>query len=541
MPNTAEVIVKILKEEGVDRIFGIPGSKASTDIIRAANQNGIETILTGHESGAAMIASVYGEITGVPGACFAITGPGATNLASGVAYAYLERAPLLVFLERHGAKHYENIYTQKIDQASFFTPITKDQFLITAQNAQQVMEKAILISKEERPGPVLLELTKEEAVASSAHEKRFRKHTVRFSHFSPDETGSLSSVKERINKAGHPVIIAGMGANRSKASAELTALSEKINAPVMVTLKGRGVFDEGHPLYGGFFLGAFNKGTFEDAVIIESDLLIIVGLDPVELLPKPWGSELPVIHIGPLPDLENICPVEMEVVGNIKTILGSLADGQDCHSRWEKADLDRLRETIKSKLSFSNDSLPLHRIVELTREKLPKDGILATDVGAFNSMVNYLWQVRRPGTFYTTKGLSTMGFALPAAIAAQLAQPDKKIVCFIGDGSLLMCLQELALCSRLKLPIIIVVFSDSALGLIKVKQQNAGQEPVGVDFENPDFPRLAEAFGGIGFRTETEAEFNEAMDTAIQSRKLCLIEAILNPDTYGDHIKLIRG
>ena len=155
--------------------------------------------------------------------------------------------------------------------------------------------------------------------------------------------------------------------------------------------------------------------------------------------------------------------------------------------------------------------------------------------------MNYLWQVRHPDTFFVTKGLSTMGFALPASIAAQLALPDKKVVCFIGDGSFLMCLQELTLCSRLNLPIIIVVFSDSALGLIKVKQQNAGLEPVGVDLKNPDFPSLIEAFGGIGFRTKTEKEFNEAMETAINSQKLCLIEAVLNPDTYGDHIKLIRG
>jgi thiamine pyrophosphate-dependent acetolactate synthase large subunit-like protein len=149
--------------------------------------------------------------------------------------------------------------------------------------------------------------------------------------------------------------------------------------------------------------------------------------------------------------------------------------------------------------------------------------------------------VQQPNTYFATKGLSTMAFALPAAIGVKLALPDKQVVCFIGDGSLLMCLHDLSLCSRLDLPVIIVVFSDEALGLIKVKQQQKGMHPVGIELKNPDFPALMKAFGGKGFRAKTAAEFDQAMEAAVSDGGLCLIEAVLDPETYGDHLKLIRG
>jgi acetolactate synthase-1/2/3 large subunit len=196
---------------------------------------------------------------------------------------------------------------------------------------------------------------------------------------------------------------------------------------------------------------------------------------------------------------------------------------------------------MRKKLSYSQDDLPLHRIIEITRQKLPSDGILSTDVGAFNSMVNYVWQVHQPKTYFTSKGLSTMGVALPAAIAAQLALPDRKVVCFTGDGGFLMRIQELETCSRLNLPIIVVVFSDSALGLIKVKQKDLGFKPMAVQLKNPDFPLLAQSFGGQGFRAKTEKAFAQALEIAMNSHTLSVIEAVLNPQTYGDHVKLIRG
>ncbi len=337
------------------------------------------------------------------------------------------------------------------------------------------------------------------------------------------------------------MVVAGIGAKRGSAKSALTALAEELNAPVMVTLKGRGVFDEAHPLYGGVFLGAFAKGTFEDDIIGKSDLLILAGVDAVEFLPKPWSSTIPVIHIGFQVNMDAIYPAELEIVGDIKGILGALSAPGTYQSKWDLAYLETLREKIITKLSDSLDDLPLHHIIRTTREKTPSDSILCTDVGAFNSMVHYLWQVHQPNTYFVSKGLSTMGFALPAAIAAQLALPDKKVVCFIGDGSFLMCLHELAVCSRLKLPIVIVVFSDGALGIIKGKQKDAGITPTGVQLGNPDFTMLIKAFGGQGIRAKTAGEFDQAIEKAINGRQLTLIEAVLNPDTYGNHMKLLRG
>jgi len=541
LSRAVDVIAEVFKREGIDRIFGIPGGGSTADLIDAAGKVGIETMLACHEGSAALIASVYGEIREKPGVCFSIMGPGATNLASGVAYAYLERLSLLAITERHGSQNYEFISTQKIDHGMFFSAITKGHFTVISSRAQDILEKAINLSTEETPGPVHLDLAKNEATRQASYHTRDREGPIRLCQLIPEDSKAIGNLTEKIKSAKFPVIIAGIGAKRGGAKGALTSLAEKWSVPLMVSVKGRGVFDETHPLFGGVFLGTYTKGTFEDAVIGRSDLLILVGVDSVELLPKPWGLTQPVIHIGFQANIDAIYPAEMEIVGDIKTILEILGLHTLRQTKWDSTYLQELREQVRNKLSYSQDDLPLHRIIQITREKLPSDGILTTDVGAFNSMVHYLWQVHYPKTYFTSKGLSTMGIALPAAIAAQLALPNRKVVCFTGDGGLLMRLQELETCSRLNLPIIVVVFSDSALGLIKVKQKDMGFEPRGVQLKNPDFPMLMQTFGGQGFRARTEKEFDQALETAMTSHKLSLIEAVLNPQTYGDHMKLIRG
>jgi acetolactate synthase-1/2/3 large subunit len=539
--KTVDVIAAIFKREGIDRIFGIPGGGSTMHLIHAAKRAGIEVVLTAHEASAALIASVYGEIKEKPGVCFAIKGPGATNLASGVAYAYLERASLLAITEQHDVKTYQSVSTQKIDQRAFFDPITKGHDAVTAPRAQQIVEKAISLSKAERPGPVHLDLAKDEAVAEATYDSKVRTDAVRPSSLTPQDLKRVSAVSEKIAKARHPLLIAGIEAKRGGAKASLTSLAERWNTPVMVSIKGRGVFDENHPLYGGVFLGTFTQGTFEDKIIARSDLLILIGVDGIELLPKPWGLTQPLVHIGFQPNIDAIYPSEIELSGDIGQTLEALLLQCPKLGKWDTKYLAATHKTIQKKLCGSTEPLPLHRIIQITRNKLPSDGILATDVGAFNSMVHYLWQVNRPNTYFTSKGLSTMGIALPAGIAAQLAFPDKKVVCFTGDGGALMRLQDLEICSRLKLPIIIVVFSDNALGLIEAKQKEAGYDPAGVKMKNPDFSKLVTAFGGLGFRVKTEAEFARAIEQALNESRLSLIEAVMNPRTYGDHLKLIRG
>jgi acetolactate synthase I/II/III large subunit len=541
MPKAVDVIVEVLKKEGIDRIFGIPGGGSTTDLVNAASRAGIEPVLSGHEGSSAIIASVYGEIKDKPGVCFSITGPGATNMASGVAYAFLERVPLLAFTECHPSKNAEFITTQKFDQKAFFTPITKNHFTLTAEKAQEIVEKALICAKEERPGPVHLELPNDEGTGESTYKAREKPERIRLSQFVPEDSKPVRKMIDRIGQAAAPVIIAGIEAKRAEATQILTALAEKWNVPVMVSLKGRGVFNEDHPLYGGVFLGSFSKGTFEDAIIGRSDLLLLVGVDGIEFLPKPWTLNQSVIHIGCQSNMDAIYPSELEIVGEIKTILAILAGHAPESNQWERGYLKTKRDEIREKLSYSREDLPLHRIIQLTRNKLPSDGILTTDVGAFNSLVHYLWQVRQPKTYFTSKGLSSMGIALPAAIAAKIALPERKVVCFTGDGGFLMRVQELEMCSRLHLPIVIVIFSDNGLGLIRVKQKDKGYDRAGVELKNPDFPVLAQAFGGVGYRVRTEKEFERALETAIHDERLSLIEAVLDPNTYGDHMKLVRG
>jgi len=540
MSTTVDVIVEVLKREGIDRIFGIPGGGSTTELLHAARRAGIEPVLCGHEGSAGLIASVYGEIKETPGVCFSIMGPGAVNLATGVAYAYLERVPLLAFTECHPSANREFITTQKIDHKAFFSPITKTQFTVTSGSAQQIVEKALLSAKGERPGPVHLDLPNNEAAGESTYQDRER-GTLRLSHFAPRDSDALREIVGRVGQAHAPLIVAGIEAKRAKAMDRLAALAEKWKVPVMVSVKGRGAFDERHPLFGGVFLGTHSKGTFEETIVGKSDLLLFVGVDGIELLPKPWGLSQPVIHIGYGANTDQVYPSALEVVGDIQRILEILAEHPVRPNVWDPAFLEEFRKEMKQALSSSCEDLPVHHIVQSTRERLPSNGILTTDVGAFNSLVHYLWQVQEPKTYFTSKGLSTMGIALPAAIGAQLALPDRRVVCFTGDGGLLMRLQDLEMCSRLDLPIILVVFSDGGLGLIKVKQKSKGYAHAGVELKNPDFGLLAKAFRGLGFRAETMKEFDGALEKAMNSGRLSLIEAVMDPRTYGDHMKLVRG
>jgi acetolactate synthase I/II/III large subunit len=540
MSTTVDVVVEVLKREGIDRIFGIPGGGSTTELLDAAKRAGIEPVLCCHEGSAALIASVYGEIKETPGVCFSIMGPGAAHMATGVAYAFLERVPLLAFTECHPPANRGFITTQKIDHKTFFAAITKNHFTVTAVDAQQIVEKSLLCAKEERPGPVHLDLPNKEMANESTYQVRER-GMLRLSRFAPRDSNALREIIGRVGQAHAPLIVAGIEAKRAKAMERLAALAEKWNVPVMVSVKGRGAFDERHPLYGGVFLGIHSKGTFEEAVVGKSDLLLFVGVDGIELLPRPWALRQPVIHMGYRPNVDYVYPSALEVVGDIQRILEILAQHALQPTLWDRGFLEEFRKGMKETLCSSGEELPAHHIVQSTRERLPSDGILTTDVGAFNALVHYLWQVREPKTYFTSKGLSTMGIALPAAIGAQLALPSRRVVCFTGDGGLLMRLQDLEMCSRLGLPIIIVVFSDSGLGLIRVKQKSKGYDVAGVELKNPDFDLLARAFGGIGFRAETKAEFDRAFEEAMKSRKLCLIEAVMDPRTYGDHLKWVRG
>ncbi|MGA2989603.1 MAG: thiamine pyrophosphate-binding protein [Candidatus Korobacteraceae bacterium] len=541
MTNTADVILTVLKYRGIDRIFGVPGSGPTAQLIEAAVRAGVETILVGCESSGAFIASVYGEIKRVPGVCFSVLAPGVTNMATGVAYAYLERAPLLAITERIGNAEYENTYTQRIDQLAFYAPITKAGYILNSATAYETTEKALRLAMEGRPGPVHLDFPKDEAARESKIRAMLPTRPIRISDLDISDIDALAPICERVNQSRLPVIVAGIEAKHSGAGREIESLAERLGCPMMATLKGRGAIDEGHPLYGGVFLGSWSKGTFEDQIIGRSDLLILVGVDPIELLPRKWDFAGSVVYVGSSTDKECLYSADAELVGNIRAALNGMLNGRLQPKEWSNADVEECRALIQKSLSQSQDSLPLHHIVMATREMLPSDGILCADIGAFNSMVHYLWKVRRPNTYFVTKGLSTMGFSLPAAVGAQLAMPERKVVCFIGDGSVLMCLSDLSLCSRLNLPITVVVFSDSALGLIKVKQLQKGMTPRGVDLQNPDFPKLAEAFGGTGYRVTTKAEFDKAMAASLSSDRFCLIEAVLKPEAYVDLIKRTRG
>jgi len=537
--NMSQAVSKVLKGSGVNYLFGIPGGGSSADLMNTSEDEGIKFILTQHETSAAIMAGVCGDVTGAPGACLSTLGPGALNLCNGLAQAYLDRSPVLAFTDRYGSEIVELAYRQKIDHADLFKPVTKLSAALTKTNWSEMLARGIKTAKMPRKGPVHIDFPNN----LSQSEVSDPGNAIRSEGSWPEvDTDDLKKGLERIGRAKRPVAIVGLGivAAKNDVFNQLRSFVERFSIPTFKTAKMKGSLPDDHP----WSLGVFMGGNLEQKIIEKSDLLIAIGLDPVELLPKKWSYRQPVVYLDMIPNVEENYHADVELVGEISATLKRLHDEcRDAESCWRTDEVSAYRENTKAVLDFSVDGLSAVQVINVTRESIPRDTLLTIDVGANKLLVIELWDAYLPGTFFMSNGLATMGYAIPAALALQLLHPDRKIVSLCGDGGFMMRLPELATAMQYRLPIVMVIFSDGRLSLIDVKQVKKGYEvPRGTGFMRPNYKDLGTSFGIPTWTAQTEEELRGALAAALNSTDGLpkLIEARMDPSPYPQQFDAVR-
>ena len=500
--KASDLIVQCLENEQVRYVFGLPGEEI-LDILDSFLDSRITFVPTRHEQGAAFMADAYGRLTGRPGVCLSTLGPGATNLATGVADANLDRAPLVAITGQAGRDRIHKESHQRVDIVEHLRPLTKWNTRVeTAGVIPEVIRKAFKLAESEKPGACHIEVP--EDVAGEAIDGT-PLSTERARRPSPDRQ-ALETAARLIEGASFPLIFAGNGVIRGRASGELRAFARARGIPVAHTFMAKGSMpydDDLCLLSVGLQARDYISCGFDKA-----DLIIAVGYDPVEYAPKFWNPDRkkPIVHIDFTPaEVDSFYQPAVEVVADVREaieLLGGLVKGQK-----DPAPYQTLRRYILAELQegADDDSFPLmpQRILRDLRASMGREDILISDVGTHKLWIARTFPAYEPNTVLISNGYAAMGFALPAAIAAKLVHPERKVVAVSGDGGFLMNCQELETACRLGLGIVNVIFRDGGYNLIQWKQQTHLGRESGVKFGNPDFVALAAAFGAKGYRVDS--------------------------------------
>jgi acetolactate synthase-1/2/3 large subunit len=534
MATTVEVLASAFKEAGTPFIVGHPGGE-SVELMDAAEKSGMRFIFIKQETAGAMLAATWGEITGSPGVCLSTRGPGASNMVNGVTHAFLDRCPLIAITDAYPAHTYETGLRQRIDQQALYAPITKWQTTIGAKTVRQQVRRAIRVATSGTPGPVQFDLPADQTTREAETllaEPPLAPDTV---PLTPARDG-LERPLKMLADASRPIILAGVGVLWDRASGELVALAERLGAPVLTTIKAKGAIAEDHALSAGALIG----GVIERDLINKADLIVTAGLDAVELQPKPWPYTAPVLSLAGTPSLEALVPAAPEIVGHLKPLLGALAEWAKDGSSWgEKAARD-YRAALNAALDVPANGLTPQAVLEISRAVLPRETVATCDAGASRMLVVQKWSAYEPRAFLACNGLGSMGFAVPGALAGRLAWPDRPVVAFAGDGGLLMAVAELQTAAHENLPIIVVVFDDAEIGLIRVKQQIKQIRPYGVHLGSIDWEKLAQGFGADGVVVDTEHALGDALSAALKTGRTTLIAARIDGSGYVEQFNALR-
>jgi acetolactate synthase-1/2/3 large subunit len=522
-----EYIARSLKSHGVRRFFGIPGGPSIT-YMEAFRKEGIEFILTSHEATAAMMADVTARLTGVTGVCHSTFGPGATNLSTGIGGALLDRSPLLALTSEVPAGWIGRTTQMNIDHQALFAPLTKATYRLAKENAREVIAEALSIANEEYPGPVHIGLPSDlsGAEVTDATEVKGSKIDCSEKDFKLDER-----VRVLLVSAKRPLIAVGLTAMRSKAGAGLRKLLDNCAVPVVVTPMAKGIIPDDHPSYGGVLFHALSDRLRR--LTREADLIIGLGYDPVEYNYESWVHNVPLLHFDTR-QTDLTIPGAMEIISSPARWFEALSMLRSSPEMMEIA--GEVRSSIRNELSERIKGFSPATLIDILHDHLPDDTVMTVDVGSHLHLVGQMWNVREPGRLIMTNGWSSMGFGLPAAIAAALINRKSTVVCVTGDGGLLMYAGELMTVRRYGLKIITVVLADGELNLIRVKESWKNISPYGTELYSGTLFG-ADTFLGIEvWRVNDSDGMTSAITRALNNERSVIIEAAVDPSVYSSLI-----
>ncbi|TMJ34418.1 MAG: thiamine pyrophosphate-binding protein [Alphaproteobacteria bacterium] len=530
--NNADLIVATLKANGVKRGFGIPSGNV-LPLMEAMRTGGVEFVLTAHEGSAGFAADVTGRMTGAPGFCLATLGPGATNLATGVGNAWLDRSPLIAITCNLNTDQLGRRIQMWIDHHALFKPITKATLRLERGAIAETLTHGIALALSEPKGPVHLDVPEDVAVAAS---NETVPPPAQAAGLAAPPPAALARASELIGAAKRPIAVLGSSAMRIADPQLLLRFVERHNLPFASTTMAKGMIDEDHPLSLGCIERACRQ--VQRKFVRSSDLIIGLGYDTVEVEYEAWIGDMPLLHIDIEPaDIAPSVNLVHEVTGDLDASLAALAACAAACTAWSGASLAEHRKSFHAQLRPAAKSFTAHAAIDAVRQALPRDGILAFDVGAHTHQIASQWTAHAPKTFQITNGWSAMGFGLPGAIAAKLAHPQAPVVCLIGDGCFQMTCGEVATAKRLGLTLPVVVLDDRWLALIKVKQMRRQLPLYGTELQAEDYREPPAHYFGVPAVGVRDAEaLARAVAQALAASGPTVIEAVVDSDHYMDTV-----
>lgn len=529
----SQIIVECLKEQGVDTVFGYPGGailNVYDELYR--HQEEIKHILTSHEQGASHAADGYARATGKVGVCLATSGPGATNLVTGIATAMMDSVPMVALTCNVGNVLLGKDSFQEVDIAGITMPITKHSFIVKdVKKLAETIRRAFTIARTGRPGPVLVDVTKDVTAAKTDFKQLVVKENVRITDTIRES--DIEKACSMIKAAKKPVVFVGGGAVISGANKELKAFVERIDAPVCDTLMGKGAFSGEHPCYMGM-LGMHGTKT-ANLTVTECDLLVVIGArfsDRVTGNAKKFASKAKILHIDvDAAEVNKNIRVNASVIGDCKSVLEILLNRLDTmkHEEWIKSVMKRKEELP---LTYPTKSLTGPYVMEAINKYTKGDCIISTDVGQHQMWAAQFFKYKQPRTLLTSGGLGTMGYGLGACIGAQVGCPDKQVINIAGDGCFRMNMNEIATATRYNIPIIQVIFNNHVLGMVRQWQdlfygQRYSQTVLN---DKVDFVKVSEGMGAKAYRVTEKAEFDKVFKEALKANEPVVIECMIGSD-----------
>ena len=529
----AEIVIECLKEQGVDTVFGYPGGTILNiydELYKHSDE--IHHILTSHEQGAAHAADGYARSTGKVGVCFATSGPGATNLVTGIATAFMDSVPVVAVTCNVGVPLLGKDSFQEVDIAGVVMPITKHSFIVKdVTKLAKTLRRAFAIAKSGRPGPVLVDITKDVTAAKTEYTKVEPKEIKPFVSEIKEE--DLEKAVEMIQEAKRPFIFVGGGAVAADAWKEVRELAHKIQAPVTDSLMGKGVFDGEDELYTGMLGMHGTKAS--NLGVTKCDLLITIGArfsDRVTGNTRNFARNAKVLQIDvDATEINKNILVDCSVLGDAKVILQKLNEkiSEKEHKEWIET-IEELKE--KYPLRYNQEGLTGPAVIEELYRQTKGDAIIVTEVGQHQMWAAQYYKYKMPRRFLSSGGLGTMGYGLGAAIGAKTANPDKVVINVAGDGCFRMNMNEIATATRNNMPLIQVVINNHVLGMVRQWQTLFYDHRYSNTVLNDkvDFVKLAEAMGAVGIRVTKKEELADAIKKAIELNTTVVLDCIIDSD-----------
>jgi acetolactate synthase-1/2/3 large subunit len=532
--TVADAVAGAVAQNGADRAFVFPGGGSNLEVIAALERTGVQIVLVHSETAAVLMAAAYADLVGRPTLVLVGLGPGVTSAVNGLAHARLDQSAVVLISDRLGVLERTLTGHQVLDQMGLLRPVVKAQATLGPAGVEEAVRGAFATAGAPPRGPVHLELAADVATAPASLAEV---PSVDEATPPPASNRSLTEIATAVSEARRPVVLVGDEASPDAAE-ELVAFVEQLTAPVLVTPKAKGAVPEDHPLWCGILTNA----ALEAPLLERADLLIAIGLDPVELLSRPWTAAAPVVALRDHDEPVGGYGPAQVAIGDVSDLVRELARlVGDSATDWSRADAAAVRaEMLRAVRVTVAGEMTALEVVEEVQSHVPADATVTVDAGAHMFAAIWGWRATRPRHFLISNGLATMGFAVPAAIAAALAGDGAPVIAITGDGGFLLHGAELETAVRVRARILVVVLNDSSLSLIRIKQEDRGHHRSAVDFGPVDLAAYARSLGAGGIVAEGRAELVDAVAQGLAASGPVVIDVQLSGSEYRRLQQVIR-